>query len=158
MSILYFEPWSGTDEDRSPSYYSGDVSLAITGTILNGNAAVREQFGRSFLADFPGNRFIAENMIFATISLRLIGLPTSHKGLFRWSCRSRLRRQNTSCRVFAFDPVTRTITAGSKCFEAPTLFKQISSHQPQVPHHLTRRGSLYGPWRCFDDLVWPEYR
>jgi ketosteroid isomerase-like protein len=60
----YFEAWSGTDEDLILSYYSDTVSLEIPGTIINGKAALRDQFVRPFVAGFPGNRHVVKNMIF----------------------------------------------------------------------------------------------
>ena len=59
----YFEAWSGT-EDLILSCYSDTVSMEIPGTILNGKAALRDQFVRPFLAGFPGNRHVVKNMMF----------------------------------------------------------------------------------------------
>ena len=60
----YFEAWSGTDENRILSYYTETVSLEIPGMLINGKAALRDQFVRPFVAGFPGNRHITKNMIF----------------------------------------------------------------------------------------------
>jgi len=51
----YFKAWEGTDEDRILSYYSESVSLEIPGTIINGKAALRDQFVRPFVTGYPGN-------------------------------------------------------------------------------------------------------
>ena len=60
----YFKAWEGTDENRILSYYAETVSLEIPGTLINGKAALRDQFVRPFVAGFPGNRHIVKNMIF----------------------------------------------------------------------------------------------
>ena len=60
----YFEAWSGTDEDLILSYYSDTISLEIPGTIINGKAALRDQFVRPFVAGFPGNHHVVKNMNF----------------------------------------------------------------------------------------------
>ncbi len=48
----YFKAWEGTDEDRILSYYSDAVSLEIPGSIINGKAALRDQFVRPFCRRF----------------------------------------------------------------------------------------------------------
>jgi len=48
----YFEAWRGTDEGRILSYYSDNVSLEIPGAVINGKAALRDQFVRPFIAVF----------------------------------------------------------------------------------------------------------
>jgi len=78
----YFEAWSGTDEDRILSYYSETVSLEIPGTIINGKAALRDQFVRPFVAGFPGNRHIVKSMIFGKDVVVEWSFESVHKGPF----------------------------------------------------------------------------
>src|ERR1700745_1393972 len=79
----YFKAWEGTDENRIFSYYAETVSLEIPGTLINGKAALRDQFVRPFVAGFPGNRHIVKNMIFGknvvVVEWRFAG---AHKGTF----------------------------------------------------------------------------
>jgi len=56
----YFEAWSGTDEELILSYYSDTISLEIPGAIINGKAALRDQFVRPFVTGFPGNRHVVK--------------------------------------------------------------------------------------------------
>src|SRR6476659_4722229 len=60
----YFKAWQGTDEDRILSYYTETVHLEIPGIVLDGRAALRDQFVRPFVAGFPGNRHVVKDMIF----------------------------------------------------------------------------------------------
>src|SRR6202051_3258762 len=60
----YFKAWEGTDENRILFFYTETVSLEIPGMLINGKAALRDQFVRPFVAGFPGNRHIVKNMIF----------------------------------------------------------------------------------------------
>jgi len=78
----YFEAWSGTDEGLILSCYSDTVSMEIPGTILNGKAAVRDQFVRPFLAGFPGNRHVVKNMMFGKDVVVEWSFEAVHKGPF----------------------------------------------------------------------------
>src|SRR5262249_51337632 len=40
----YYEAWGGTDEDRILSFYADDVTVQIPGALMQGKAALREQF------------------------------------------------------------------------------------------------------------------
>ncbi len=59
----YYRAWQGTDEDRILSFYSDDVTVQIPGTLMQGKAALREQFVRPFIAAFPGNRHVVKKTI-----------------------------------------------------------------------------------------------
>jgi cytochrome c peroxidase len=48
----YFGAWQGTDEERIMSYYAENVMLRLPGTLMEGKAAVREQFVRPFITGF----------------------------------------------------------------------------------------------------------
>ena len=133
----YFEAWSGTDEDRILSYYAETVVLEIPGTLMNGKAAVRDQFVRPFVAGFPGNRHITKNMIFGE-DLVVVewSFEANHKGPFAGRAGTGTAVKLPGCGVYQFDPVNRIITAGRIYFDVTTLLKQISSHQPQVLQNL----------------------
>jgi steroid delta-isomerase-like uncharacterized protein len=133
----YFEAWSGTDEDRILSYYSENVSLEIPGTLINGRAALRDQFVRPFIAGFPGNRHIVKNMIFGkdVVSVEW-SFEADHSGPFAGRPATGSAVKVPGCGVYEFDPVNRKITAARIYFDVTTLLKQISSHQPQVLQDL----------------------
>ena len=133
----YFKAWEGTDENRILSYYAETVSLEIPGALINGKAALRDQFVRPFVAGFPGNRHIVKNMIFGknVVRRRMELRSRSQRGL-RWHRCNRRGGKLPGCGVYEFDPVSRQITAARIYFDVTTLLKQISSHQPQVLQNL----------------------
>jgi len=133
----YFKAWEGTDEDLILSYYSENVSLEIPGTIINGKAALRDQFVRPFVAGFPGNRHVVKNMIFGhDVVVVEWSFEAAHKGPFAGTAATGAAVKLPGCGVYQFDPVNRQITAARIYFDVTTLLKQISSHQPQVLQNL----------------------
>jgi len=130
----YFKAWEGTDENRILSYYSENVSLEIPGTLINGKAALRDQF---VVAGFPGNRHIVKNMIFGNNVVVVEWIfEAAHKGAFAGAAATGTAVKLPGCGVYEFDPVNRQITAARIYFDVTTLLKQISSHQPQVLQNL----------------------
>ena len=133
----YFKAWEGTDEDRILSYYSDTVSLEIPGSIINGKAALRDQFVRPFVAGFPGNRHVVKSL---TCGKGIVAVEwtfeAAHKGIFAGTAPTGSTVNLPGCGVYQFDPVKRQITAGRIYFDVTTLLKQISSHQPQVLQNL----------------------
>ena len=90
----YFKAWEGTDENRILSYYAEAVSLEIPGTIINGKAALRDQFVRPFVAGFPGNRHIVKNMSFGkNIVFVEWSFEADHKRAVCWPACNRHRRE-----------------------------------------------------------------
>ena len=133
----YFDAWSGTDEDRILSYYAETVSLEIPGMLINGKAALRDQFVRPFVAGFPGNRHITKNMIFGKdVVVVEWSFEADHSGPFVGRAATGAAVKVPGCGVYEFDPVNRKITAARIYFDVTTLLKQISSHQPQVLQDL----------------------
>lgn len=133
----YFKAWEGTDENRILSYYAETVSLEIPGTLINGKAALRDQFVRPFVAGFPGNRHIVKNMIFGK-NLVVVEwtFEAAHRGAFAGTAATGTAVELPGCGIYEFDPVNRQITAARIYFDVTTLLKQISSHQPQVLQDL----------------------
>jgi steroid delta-isomerase-like uncharacterized protein len=133
----YFKAWEGTDEDRILSYYSDTVSLEIPGSIINGKAALRDQFVRPFIAGFPGNRHVVKNLICGKGIVAVEWtFEAAHKGTFAGTAPTGSAVKLPGCGVYQFDPVKRQITAGRIYFDVTTLLKQISSHQSQVLQNL----------------------
>src|SRR4029077_10686629 len=128
-----FEAWAGTNEDLILSYYSETISLEIPGTIINGRAALRDQFVRPFVAGFPGNRHIVKNMIFGkNVVVVEWTFEAAHTGAFAGTAATGTAVKLPGCAVYEFDPVNRQITRARIYFDVTTLLKQISSRQPQV--------------------------
>jgi predicted ester cyclase len=133
----YFKAWEGTDENRILSYYTEAVSLEIPGTLINGKAALRDQFVRPFVAGFPGNRHIVKDMIFGKdVVVVEWSFEAAHTGPFGGTAATGSAVKLPGCGVYQFDPVKRQITAARIYFDVTTLLKQISSHQPQVLQNL----------------------
>jgi len=133
----YFEAWSGTDESLILSYYSDTISLEIPGAIINGKAALRDQFVRPFVAGFPGNRHVVNNMIFGKeVVVVEWSFEAAHKGHFVGVSATGTAVKLPGCGVYQFDPLKRQVTAARIYFDVTTLLKQISSHQPQVLQNL----------------------
>ena len=133
----YFKAWEGTDENRILSYYAETVSLEIPGAVINGKAALRDQFVRPFVAGFPGNRHIVKNMIFGkNVVLVEWSFEAAHNGAFAGTIATGAPVKLPGCGVYEFDPASRQITAARIYFDVTTLLKQISSHQPQVLQNL----------------------
>ena len=129
----YFEAWSGTDESLILSYYSENVSLELPGLVINGKAALRDQFVRPFVAGFPGNRHVVKNMIFGKdIVIVEWSFEADHKGPFAGTLATGTAVKLPGCGVYQYDPMSRQITSARIYFDVTTLLKQISSQQPQV--------------------------
>jgi predicted ester cyclase len=133
----YFEAWSGTDEELILSYYSETISLEIPGAIINGKAALRDQFVRPFVGGFPGNRHVVKSMIFGKdVVVVEWSFEAAHKGAFAGTAPTGTAVNLPGCGVYQFDPLKRQVTAARIYFDVTTLLKQISSHQPQVLTNL----------------------
>ena len=133
----YYKAWEGTDEDRILSYYADNVVVELPGILINGKAALRDQFVRPFIAAFAGNRHIVKNMIFGKdIVVVEFSFEADHNGPFAGHAATGIPVKVPGCGVYEFDPVNRKITVARIYFEFATLLKQISSHQPQVLQQL----------------------
>ena len=133
----YYKAWGGTNEDHVLSYYAENVSVELPGMLINGKAALRDQFVRPFTAAFVGNRHIVKNMIFGKdIVVVEFSFEADHNGPFAGRPASGIPVKVPGCGVYEFDPVNRKITAARIYFEFATLLKQISAHQPQVLQEL----------------------
>jgi steroid delta-isomerase-like uncharacterized protein len=133
----YYKAWGGTDEDRILSYYAETVLVELPGMLINGKAALREQFVRPFIAAFAGNRHIVKNMIFGKDTVVVeFSFEADHNGPFAGRPATGITVKVPGCGVYEFDPVDRKITAARIYFEFATLLKQIASHQPKVLQEL----------------------
>src|SRR5262249_26643464 len=122
----YYEVWGGTDEDLIMSYYAEDVTIQIPGSLIQGNAAVREQFVRPFITAFPGNRHVVKNVIFGrgVVLIEFI-FEARHKGPFDGRAATDAPIELPGCGVYEYDSTKRQITAGRIYFDVGTLHKQI---------------------------------
>lgn len=124
----YFGVWQGTDEDLIMSYYADTVSIQIPGTLMDGHAAVREQFVRPFITGFPGNRHIAKNMIVGKDVVAVEwSFEAEHKGPFAGRAATDAHVQVPGCSIYEFDSTKRQITTGRIYFDLGTLLRQIGA-------------------------------
>lgn len=124
----YFGAWQGTDEDRIMSYYDENVVLQIPGSRMEGKTAVREQFVRPFITGFPGNRHIAQNMIFGQgVVVVEWSFEAEHNGTFAGLPATGAHVRVPGCSVYEYDSVKRQITGGRIYFDVGTLLKQIGA-------------------------------
>jgi len=122
----YFDAWRGTDEDRIMSYYAENVTVQIPGTLMQGKAALREQFVRPFITAFPGNRHVVKNWIFGRdVVVVEWSFEAEHKGPFAGRAPSDARVEVPGCGVYEYDPAKRQITAARIYFDLGTVLKQI---------------------------------
>jgi predicted ester cyclase len=133
----YYKAWHGTDEERILSYYAENVSVELPGMLINGKAALRDQFVRPFIVAFAGNRHIVKNMVFGKdVVVVEFSFEADHNGPFAGHAATGIPVKVPGCGVYEFDSVNRKITVARIYFEFATLLKQISSHQPQVLQQL----------------------
>src|SRR5919198_2656161 len=122
----YYEAWGGTDEERIMSYYADNVTVQIPGSLMQGKAALREQFVRPFINGFPGNRHVVKNMIFGRdVVVVEFTFAAEHKGPFAGHAATDARIELAGCGVYEYDCAKRQIVAARIYFDAGTLLKQI---------------------------------
>src|SRR5499425_1284548 len=122
----YFEAWSGTDENLILSYYSENVLLELPGTVINGKAALRDQFVRPFITGFPGNRHVVKNMIFGRdVVVVEWSFEAEHKGPFDGHAATDAHIEVPGCGVYEYDLDKGQITAARIYFDVGTLLKQL---------------------------------
>ena len=132
----YFDAWGGTDEDRIMSYYADNVTVQIPGTLMQGKAALREQFVRPFITAFPGNRHVVKNWIFGRdVVVVEWNFQAEHKGPFQGSAATDARIEVPGCGVYEYDSAKRQITAARIYFDLGTVLKQILDQRD--PHLVT---------------------
>jgi PAS domain S-box-containing protein len=122
----YYRAWQGTDEDRILSFYSDDVTVQIPGTLMQGKAALREQFVRPFIAAFPGNRHVVKKTIPGRDAVIVeFMFQAEHTGAFAGHAATHAHVDLPGCGVYECDPARRQITAARIYFDLGTLQKQI---------------------------------
>src|SRR5262249_43015966 len=125
--IEYYAAWGGTDEDRIMSYYTDNVTAQISGSLMQGKKAAREQFVRPFIAAFPGNRHFVKNIIFGRdVAVIEFTFKAEHKGPFAGRAATDARIELPGCGVYEYDSARRQIAAARIYFDVGTLLKQIT--------------------------------
>ena len=124
----YFDAWKGTDEHKILGYYSDEVVLHLPTGILEGKAAVRDNFVRPFIAAFPGNVHSIRNLVHARNLVAVEwSFEAAHKGAFANIEATGKKVQVPGCSFYEYDLVTRKIPAGRIYFDFATLLRQIGA-------------------------------
>jgi predicted ester cyclase len=124
----YFGAWEGTDIERIMGYYTDDVLLEFAGTPMSGKQAVEENFVRPFVAGFPGNRHVAQNMIFGpNVVVVEWSFEAEHTGPFAGKSPTGASVKVPGCSVYEYDGAKRQITGGRIYVDTGTLLKQIGA-------------------------------
>jgi PAS domain S-box-containing protein len=122
----YYAAWGGTDEDRIMSYYAENVTVQIPGSLMQGQAAVREQFVRPFITAFAGNRHFVTNIVFARgVAVVEFIFKAEHTGPFEGHAPTDASIELPGCGVYEYDSARRQITTARIYFDVGTLLKQI---------------------------------
>jgi PAS domain S-box-containing protein len=128
----YFGAWEGTDEERILSYYSENCTVQIPGALMQGRAAIREQFVRPFITAFPGNRHVVRNWIFGRgVVVVEWSFEAQHKGPFEGREATDARIEAPGCGVYEYDSARRQITSARIYLDMGTLLKQILDQHPR---------------------------
>src|SRR5207342_3628502 len=132
----YYAAWQGADEDQIMAYYSEDVAVQIPGSLLQGQAAVREQFVRPYLTGFPRNRHLVKHMMFGPEEVTVeFTFDAQHAGPFAGYAATDAHVQVAGCGVYQCDLTRRQITTARIYFDVATLLKQLLD--PKYPQRLT---------------------
>jgi steroid delta-isomerase-like uncharacterized protein len=122
----YYRAWQGTDQDRIISFYTDDVTVQIPGSLMQGKAALREQFVRPFITAFPGNRHVVKKRIGGRDAVIVeFDFEAEHTGAFAGHAATHARVVLPGCGVYEYDSAKRQITAARIYFDRGTLLKQI---------------------------------
>jgi len=122
----YYDAWQGTDEDRIMSFYADGVTVQIPGALIQGKAALREQFVRPFITGFPGNRHVVKKTIRAPEAVIVeFVFEAEHTGAFAGHAATHAHVDLPGCGVYEYDSARRQITAARIYFDLGTLLKQI---------------------------------
>lgn len=132
----YFGAWQGTDEDRILSFYADNVTVQIPGVLMQGKAALREQFVRPFITGFPGNRHVVTKWVFGSnCVVAEWSFEAVQRGPFAGHAATEARINVPGCGVYELDPVDRLITSARIYFDLGTLLKQmLDRHAPHLRH------------------------
>ena len=124
----YFGAWEGTDIERIMGYYADDVLLLFAGTPMSGKQAVEDNFVRPFVAGFPGNRHVAQNMIFGRdVVVVEWSFEAEHTGPFAGTAATGVSVKVPGCSVYEYDAAKRQITGGRIYVDTGALLKQIGA-------------------------------
>jgi steroid delta-isomerase-like uncharacterized protein len=124
----YFDAWRGTDENAILAYYSDDVVIQLPTGMLEGKAAVRDNFVRPFIGAFPGNVHAIQNLAHAP---NLVAVEWSfeavHRGPFAGIQPTARHVRVPGCSFYEYDLAADVITAGRIYFDLGTLLREISA-------------------------------
>jgi predicted ester cyclase len=96
--------------------------------VLEGKAAVRDNFVRPFIAAFPGNVHAIRNLAHAHNLVAVEwSFEATHKGQFGNIAATGRQVQVPGCSIYEYDLPAKTITAGRIYFDFATLLRQLET-------------------------------
>ncbi len=122
----YFDAWTEGDLEKILSYYSDDVVINLLGgpALLEGKAAVSQNFVAPFIKAFPGNVHQIQNFIHQGTQVVIEWMFTAvHKGDYGGIPPSGRAIRLPGCSVYTVED--GKITAGNLYFNGPTLMAQL---------------------------------
>ncbi len=124
----YFAAWQEGVTEKILSYYSDDVVINLLGgpALLEGKAAVTENFVLPFTKGFPGNVHKILNLVHQGNQVVIEWMFTAiHKGDFGGIPPTGRTVNLPGCSVYTVEG--RQITRGNLYFHGPTLTEQLTA-------------------------------
>ena len=124
----YFDAWQEGVTETILSYYSDDVVIDLLGVpaLLEGKAAVAENFVLPFTKGFPGNVHKILNFVHKGNQVVIEWMFTAiHKGDFAGIPSTGTTVNLPGCSVYTVE--ANQITRGNLYFNGPTLMQQLST-------------------------------
>ena len=142
----YYGAWSGTDEDHIMSYYTDNAVLQMAGVIMEGKAAIRDQFVRPLIPACPGHWHRLKHILCSQAVVNVeFTFEAENSGPFKGPAATGARVVVSGCGVYEFDSERRQITAARIYFDMGTLlqaitaFSQTARPKAAVALHLSER-------------------
>jgi steroid delta-isomerase-like uncharacterized protein len=124
----YFDAWRDGITEKILSYYSDDVVINLLGgpALLEGKAAVAENFVLPFTKAFPGNVHQIQNLVHQGNQVVIEWMFNAiHKGEFGGIPPTGRTVNLPGCSVYTVEG--RKITRGNLYFHGPTLIDQLKA-------------------------------
>jgi steroid delta-isomerase-like uncharacterized protein len=124
----YFDAWQEGVTEKILSYYSDDIVINLLNVpvLLEGKAAVTENFVLPFNKAFPGNIHKILNLVHQGNQVVIEWMFTAvHMGEFSGIAPTMRRVNVPGCSVYTVEG--RQITRGNLYFNGPTLMEQLEA-------------------------------
>ena len=122
----YFDAWQTGPEEKILAYYSDDVTLQLPTGLLEGKAAVRDQFVHPFCDAFPDNLHKIQSLVYSEglVAVEWVFVAV-HSGQFNGVAPRGSNVKLSGCSFFVLRG--GSIAAGRIYFNMPSLMEQIGN-------------------------------